>query len=50
MILMDVKLNNIYAFKNFHANFSYPKKIVNSNIEGEFLHNFPNFRWLCHTF
>lgn len=45
MILMDVKLHNIYAFKNFHANFSYPKKIVNTTIEGEYLNNFSNFRY-----
>ena len=45
MIVMDIKLDNIFAFKNFHANFSYPKKIVNSNIEEECLHRFPNFRY-----
>ena len=45
MIVMDVKLDNIYAFKNFHANFSYPKKIVNTNIENEFLSEFPKFRF-----
>lgn len=45
MILLDIKMNNIYAFKDFHANFSYSKKIVNSNIEGEYLSNYPNFRY-----
>lgn len=45
MILMDVKLHNIYAFKNFHANFSYPKKIVNTTIESEYLNDFSNFRY-----
>lgn len=29
MIVMDVKINNFYAFKDFHMNMSYPKKIVN---------------------
>ena len=29
MIVMYVKLKNICAFDDFHANFSYPKKIEN---------------------
>lgn len=37
MIIMDIKVDNIYAFKDFHINMSYPKKIVNSTIENEFL-------------
>ena len=45
MILMDVKLNNIYGFTDFHMNFSYPKKIVNSVIENEWLSGHPNFRF-----
>ena len=45
MILMDVKLNNIYGFTDFHMNFSYPKKIVNSIIESEWLSGHPNFRY-----
>ena len=45
MIIMNVKLNNLCAFKDFHINFSYPKKILNSTIENEFLPDFPNFRY-----
>lgn len=45
MILMDIKLDNLYAFHDFTLNMSYPKKIVNSTIEGEYLKNFPNFRY-----
>ena len=30
MIVMDIRADNLYAFKNFHMNMSYPKKIVNS--------------------
>lgn len=45
MIVLDVNLNNFYAFKNFHANFSYPKKIVDSYIEEEYLSERPNFRY-----
>ena len=45
MIIMDIKVDNLYAFKNFHMNMSYPKKIVNSTIENEYLINRPNFRY-----
>ena len=30
MIIMDLKIDNFLAFKNFHMNMAYPKKIVNS--------------------
>lgn len=29
MIVMDLKLDNLCAFRNFHVNFSVSKKIVN---------------------
>lgn len=45
MIIMDIKADNLYAFKNFHMNMSYPKKIVDSTIEQEFLEDRPNFRY-----
>lgn len=45
MIVLDVKLNNILGFANFNINFSYPKKIVNSFIENEYLIGRPNFRY-----
>ena len=45
MVILDVKLNNLYAFKNFHINFTYPKKIVDSSIKEEHLLNRPNFRY-----
>ena len=45
MIVMDIKIDNFFAFKNFHMNMSYPKKIVDSYIEEEFLRNRPNFRY-----
>ena len=45
MIIMDLKINNFFAFKNFHINMSYPKKIVDSYIEGEFLNGRENFRY-----
>ena len=45
MILMDVKLNNTFGFTDFHMNFSYPKKIVNSIIDSEWLSGHPNFRY-----
>lgn len=45
VIIMDVKVDNLYAFKNFHMNMSYPKKIVDSTIENEYLEDRPNFRY-----
>lgn len=42
---MDLKLDNLCAFRNFYVNFSYPKKIVNSYIENEHLEGMPNFRY-----
>lgn len=45
MIVLDVQLNNFYAFKNFHMNLTYPKKIVGSFIKDEHLPHRPNFRY-----
>lgn len=45
MIVLDVKVDNFYAFRNFHMNLSYPKKIVGSSIEDEYLSGHPNFRY-----
>lgn len=45
MVILDLKADNFYAFKNFHVNFTYPKKIVGSYIEEEHLVGFPNFRY-----
>lgn len=45
MIIMNLEIDNFFAFKNFCINMSYPKKIVNSGIDGEFLKDRPNFRY-----
>lgn len=45
MVILDVCLDNLYAFKNFHMNLTYPKKIVGSTIEAEHLLDRPNFRY-----
>lgn len=45
MIIMDIKIDNFYSFKNFHMNMSYPKKIVDSSIAYEYLEERPNFRY-----
>jgi hypothetical protein len=42
---MNLEVNNLMAFKDFKINFSYPKKIVNSSIDYEYLQNKPNFRY-----
>lgn len=45
MIIMDIKADNLYAFKDFHINMSYPKKIVGSTIPEEYLEDRTNFRY-----
>lgn len=45
MIVMNVELDNFMSFDGFVMNLSYPKKILNSGIENEFLEGFTNFRY-----
>ncbi len=45
MIIMRMKADNILCFNDFDINMSYPKKIVNSNIENEYLSERKNFRY-----
>lgn len=45
MIIMYLKLDNFYAFKNFELSMSYPKKTIKSPIDDEFLPAYPNFRY-----
>ena len=45
MVVLDVSLDNSYAFKNFHMKLTYPKKIVGSSIREEHLEGRPNFRY-----
>lgn len=45
MIVLNLTLNNIYGFNDFNINFTYPKKIVNSIIEDEYLEGRERFRY-----
>jgi len=45
MVILDLKADNFFLFKDFHINMSYPKKIVNSTIEDENISGRPNFRY-----
>ena len=45
MILLNIELDNIYGFNGFKMNLSYPKKIVNSIIDGENLVGRERFRY-----
>ena len=45
MIVLDLELREIYGFNDFHINFSYPKKIVNSIIDQEHLKGRERFRY-----
>ena len=45
MILMNLELENIVCFNDLKMNLSFPKKLVNSSLEFEYLKNYPNFRY-----
>lgn len=45
MILMDVKLNHVYGFDDFHVNFSYPRRLSVSLIGSEALEERERFRY-----
>ncbi len=45
MIVLNVCLDNFYAFKDFRMDLTYPKKIVDSYIRDEHLKDHPNFRY-----
>lgn len=45
MIIMDVKLNHIYGFDDFHMNFSYPRKLSVSLLGNESLKGRERFRF-----
>lgn len=45
MIVMRLKLDNVFAFNNFEIMLTYPKKIVGSIIEHEVLSGRNNFRY-----
>lgn len=45
MVILDLKLDNFLYFNNFHVNFTYPRKILDSSIDNEYLKDFPNFRY-----
>ena len=44
-MIMKLKLNNIFSFKNFDVNFTYPKKIKNSLVHHEYLASSESFRY-----
>ncbi len=45
VVILSIWLDNFYAFKEFQLNLTYPKKIVGSCIQNEYLEGFPNFRY-----
>ena len=45
MAVLKVKLDNILCFNDFEADFSYPKKLVNSQLEFEYLKDYPKIRY-----
>ncbi|MGN0674006.1 MAG: DNA repair protein Rad50 [Anaerovoracaceae bacterium] len=45
MIVMNLKLDHIYGFEDFEIDFTYPKKVVNSIIDEEYLKGRERFRY-----
>lgn len=45
MAILKVKFDNILCFNNFEADFSYPKKLVKTTLDNEYLNDFPNIRY-----
>lgn len=45
MIIMRLEADNLLSFEDFKIEFSYPKKVVNTLIEEEYLISKPNFRY-----
>lgn len=45
MAVLKVEFDNFLCFDNFSADFSYPKKVVKTNLPNEFLSNYPNIRF-----
>lgn len=45
MVVLDVRLDHILGFNDFHINFTYPRRILNSAIENEHLKDRPSFRY-----
>lgn len=45
MIIMDVKLNHVYGFDDFHMNFTYPRKLAVDIIGDETLEGRERFRY-----
>ncbi|MBQ8023904.1 MAG: ATP-binding protein [Succinivibrio sp.] len=43
MILTEIRINNLYCFDDFYVDFSYPRKVIESTIDYEFLEERPKF-------
>lgn len=45
MAVLKVKFDNILCFNGFEADFFYPKKLVKTTLENEYLKDYPNVRY-----
>ena len=45
MIIMKLKANNLFCFKDFEVDFTYPMRLKKSTIDYEYLEDYPNFRF-----
>ena len=45
MIVLNVKIDNLYMFKDFEVNFTFPRKVSNSILKDETLKYAPKIRY-----
>jgi len=45
MVIFHLRFDNVYAFKDFEASFTYPKRLVKTNLDGEYFAEYPNLRY-----
>ncbi len=45
MAVLRVKFDNILCFNDFETDFTYPKKLVKTPLDNEYLINYPNIRY-----
>ena len=45
MAVLKVEFDNVLCFKKFKADFTYPKKLVTTNLDDEYLKHYPKIRY-----
>lgn len=45
MIILKLKIDNVYLYDEFEIDFSYERKLQNNPIDEEYIEDFPNFKY-----